>query len=205
MDCESRNTGIGRVKEASRELPTEPLWRAIKNRVLGGVALYAPGVRSLRIWLHRWRGVKIGKGVQIGTDVILETAYPEWISIGNGVQIGIRTTVLAHIHGLAPKKDQWNGYTSVRIEDDVNIGAGVIILPNVTIGRGAVVNAGSVVTRSIPPMTLVQGNPAKPIAKCGVPLNWDTTLKDFLRRLRPIEPDLGSASFKAKPAIKKMC
>jgi acetyltransferase-like isoleucine patch superfamily enzyme len=140
--------------------------------------------------------VKIGDGVQIGADVILETAYPEWISIGNGVQIGTRATVLAHIHGLAPKKDQWNGYISVRIEDEANIGVGVIILPNVTIGRGAVVNAGSVVTRSVPPMTMVQGNPAKPIAECGVPLNWNTTLKEFLRNLRPIETDLASAAYK---------
>jgi acetyltransferase-like isoleucine patch superfamily enzyme len=175
-------------------LPPEQILTGILNRILAWMALYSPGVRSLRIWLHRWRGVRIGSEVQIGHDVILETAYPQWISIGNGVQIGIRTTVLAHIHGLAPRKDQWKGYISVRIDDEANIGAGVLILPNVTIGRGAVVNAGSVVTCSVPPMTVVQGNPARSIAKCGVPLNWNTTLKDFLRNLRPIEDDAGSSN-----------
>lgn len=201
MDFQSRNNGTSQVKEVSRELPPDSVWKAIKNRVLGVVALYTPGARSLRIRLHRWRGVRIGNGVHIGTDVILETAYPEWISIGNGVQIGIRTTVLAHMHGLAPRKDQWNGYISVHIEDEANIGAGVIILPNVTIGRGAVVNAGSVVTRSVPPMTVVQGNPAKPIAKCAIPLNWSTPLKDFLRNLRPIEPTSAQQA-SGPPAIK---
>jgi len=187
-------TNGSRLKTTARMLPPESFCSGILNRILAFLALYSPGVRSLRIWLHRWRGVKIGSDVQIGNDVILETAYPQWISIGDGVQIGIRTTVLAHVHGLAPRKDQWKGYVSVRIEDEANIGAGVLILPNVTIGRGAVVSAGSVVTCSIPPMTVVQGNPARPIAKCGVPLNWNTTLKDFVRNLRPIEDSPTSTS-----------
>lgn len=174
------------MTETARMLPPENLFSGIRNRLFALVALYFPGARSVRIWLHRQRGVKIGSGVQIGHEVLLETAYPQWISIGNGVQLGVRTTVLAHIHGLAPRKDQWKGYISVRIEDDANVGAGVLILPNVTIGKGAVVNAGSVVTCSVPPMTVVQGNPAKPIAKCGVPLTWNITLKDFVRKLRPI-------------------
>jgi serine acetyltransferase len=64
----------------------------------------------------------------------------------------------------------------------------VIILPNVTIGRGAVVTAGSVVTQSVPPMTIVQGNPAVPIANCGIPLSPpEITLKEFSRRLRPLD------------------
>jgi acetyltransferase-like isoleucine patch superfamily enzyme len=187
------NTNGSRIK-TPRTLPPEHLLSGTLNRILGFIALYSPGVRSLRVWLHRWRGVKIGSDVQIGHDVILETAYPQWISIGNGVQIGIRTTVLAHIHGLAPRKDEWKGYISVRIEDEANSGAGVLILPNVTIGRGAVVNAGSVVTCSVPPMTVVQGNPAKPIAKCGVPLNWNTTLKEFVRHLRPLENHSSSSN-----------
>src|SRR5262249_6309162 len=151
-----------------------------------GVARSAPGAKSVRVCFHRWRGVKIGKGVRIGLDVIFETAYPQWIWIGDRVQIGIRTLVLAHIHGLPPKVDELQGYVSVRIEDDANIGPGVTILPHVTIGHGAVITAGSVVTRSVPPLTLVQGNPARPIASCQVPLRWDVTLKEFYRGLRPI-------------------
>jgi carbonic anhydrase/acetyltransferase-like protein (isoleucine patch superfamily) len=74
----------------------------------------------------------------------------------------------------------------VRIESDAFIGPGVIILPNVVIGRGAVVAAGSVVTRSVPPMTVVQGNPAVPVAQCGVPLSPKVTQKEFVRGLKPL-------------------
>jgi acetyltransferase-like isoleucine patch superfamily enzyme len=137
--------------------------------------------------MHRWRGVRIGTGVQLGADVILETAYPQWISIGSNVQIGVRAMILAHSHALPPRRDQWQRYVSVQIEDEANIGAGVIVLPNVTIGRGSVVSPGSVVTHSVPAMTVVRGNPAKPIANCGVPLNRKTDLKDFVRQLRAIE------------------
>jgi len=46
------------------------------------------------------------------------------------------------------------------IEDDVWLGAGVMVLPGVTIGRGSVIAAGSIVTNSIPPLSIAAGNPA---------------------------------------------
>lgn len=171
---------------SERELPAEPLFTGLKNRLLQGLAQFAPGAFTWRVRLHRWRGVRIGTGVDIGSDVLIETAYPQWVSIGNNVHIGIRCTILAHLHGLPPNKKDQEGYVSVRIEEDVYIGPGVIVLPNVTIGRGAVVTAGSVVTRSISPMTMVQGNPAEPIAECGIPLLWHTPLKEFFRKLKPL-------------------
>jgi carbonic anhydrase/acetyltransferase-like protein (isoleucine patch superfamily) len=84
--------------------------------------------------------------------------------------------IIAHFHGS----------TGVHIEDDVWIGPGVIILPNVKIGRGSVIGAGSVVTKSVPPMTFVQGNPAKPVAKCGIALGMETPMRTFLLHLRPL-------------------
>ena len=53
----------------------------------------------------------------------------------------------------------------IAIEDDAWLGAGVIVLPNVTIGRGAVVGAGAVVTRDVPSFTVVAGVPARPIKR----------------------------------------
>jgi serine acetyltransferase len=84
--------------------------------------------------------------------------------------------IIAHFHELQ----------GVKIEEDAFIGPGVIILPNVVVGRGAVVTAGSVVTRSVPALTVVQGNPAVPIAKCGVALARGTPIKEFSQKLRPI-------------------
>ena len=74
----------------------------------------------------------------------------------------------------------------VVIEEYAVLGPGVIILPNVIIGRGAIVTAGSVVTHSVPPMTVVQGNPARPIAKVGVMLDRDTSVRKFSANLKPI-------------------
>jgi hypothetical protein len=98
--------------------------------------------------------------------------------------------ILAHMHTLPPRQAHQANYVSVQIEDDVYIGPGAIILPNVRLGRGAVVTAGSVVSRSVPPMTMVRGNPAQPVARCGVPLTWDTPLKVFYRNLKPLAPHL---------------
>jgi len=157
-----------------------------RNRVLQICALYAPGSETLRVRLHRWRGVQLGTGVFIGTDAILETAYPDRVRIGNGVVIGHRALLIAHFRESGHLHDE--GEPAVVIEDDAFIGPNVTILPNVTIGRGAVVTAGSVVSQSVPPLTMVQGVPARPVARCGVPLGMRTPLKEFYRQLRPIRP-----------------
>jgi maltose O-acetyltransferase len=63
----------------------------------------------------------------------------------------------------------------VTIGNDVWIGGGVIILANVTIGDGSTVGAGSVVTKSVPPRTVVVGNPARPVKR----IEADGTLVDI--------------------------
>jgi acetyltransferase-like isoleucine patch superfamily enzyme len=156
------------------------------NRVLQIAALYAPGAESTRVWIHRARGVKIGDGVFIGTDAIIETSKPHLVSIGDGAAIGIRSTIIAHFRGRTKADAGGVDTPSVLIGKDAFIGPGVIILPNVTIGEGAVVTAGSVVTRSVAPLTMVQGNPARPIARCGVALGMKTDLAEFYRRLKPL-------------------
>ena len=171
--------------------PRERFFAGIKNRLLQLLARFSPGYSSLRVLFHRWRGVRIGSGVSIGYDVILETAHPEWIWIGSHIQVGMRATLIAHMNQMRnlPWDARAGEFVSIRIEDEVHLGPGVIILPRVTIGRGAVVAAGSVVTRSVPPMTLVQGNPAKPVARCGIPLLAETDWNDFVCKLRPIRPE----------------
>jgi acetyltransferase-like isoleucine patch superfamily enzyme len=155
--------------------------RGAKNRLLQVIALYVPGSTTTRPTLHRLRGVRIGEGTFIGTDALIETSQPQLVSIGKGVVIGIRCVIIAHFRDAISDERP-----SVVIEDDVFVGPGAIIMPHVTIGYGAVVVAGSVVSRSVPPMTMVQGNPARPVATCGVPLGMTTPMGDFLRKLKPI-------------------
>jgi len=163
----------------------------VKNRALQLAALYSPGGDTLRPMLHRRRGVKIGRRTWVGFDTLIEPSYPKRVEIGDRVAIGIRVLILAHFAHLGRNRESASGElddrVSVRIEDDVFIGPGAIIMPNVTIGHGAVVASGSVVTRSVAPLTMVQGNPAQPIARCGVPLGLDTPIKDFYRQLTPIQ------------------
>ena len=140
------------------------------------VARSAPGATTWRVRLHRWRGVKIGRGVWIGYDAIIETSSPHLVTIRDRASVGIRVTIIAH------NREQ----SGVVIEEDASVGAGAIILPNVTIGRGSIVTAGSVVTRSVPPRTMVQGNPAEPIATVETPLRRDVSMKEFAKGLRPI-------------------
>ena len=151
--------------------------RGFINRLLQLFSMIVPVGRNLRVSLHRARGVKIGRNVWISSNVVLETSYPHLITIEDSALIGIGVIVIAHF------KESRRG---VRIGKQAFIGPGAIILPDVEIGDGAVVTAGSVVTSSVPAMTVVQGNPAVPIAKCGVPLWPDTSLKEFSRRLRPL-------------------
>jgi oxalate---CoA ligase len=158
----------------------------LKNRLLQLVALYAPGYKTVRVWLHRMRGVSIGTNVSIGLSAIIETAYPRLVFIGNNVTIGMRALIIAHLRDLTTQA-RVNHQPTVRIEDNVYIGPGAIILPNVTIGRGAVVSAGSVVSSSIPPQTLVRGNPAQAIAHCGVSLGGGVPYEEFVRHLTPTQ------------------
>ncbi|MGA7524568.1 MAG: acyltransferase [Acidobacteriaceae bacterium] len=156
--------------------PDEGLLRGMYGRILQILARTMPGAKSLRVFLHRARGVKIGKGVWIGYDVVLDTARPDLIVIEDGVAISMRALVIAHF------KEQ----RGVRIEREAFIGPGAIVLPGVIVGRGAVVKAGSVVSQSVPPMTVVQGNPAIPVARCGIPFRQDVSMKLFSRHLQPL-------------------
>jgi acetyltransferase-like isoleucine patch superfamily enzyme len=149
----------------------------LKNRLLQQMAWWLPGGMGLRVTLHRLRGVRIGKGVWIGQEALIETGYPSFVTIGDFVTIGIRATIMAHFQEI----------TGVKIEDNVYIGTCAVILPGVTVGQGSVVTAGSVVTTSVPPMTVVQGNPAKRLARCGIPLGLHTSRREFSKHLRKLE------------------
>jgi serine acetyltransferase len=152
--------------------------RGLWNRILQLIARFAPGAMSALVRLNRWRGVHIGKDVWIGYDAIIETSHPHLVTIRDRAAVGIRSTIIAH------NREQ----QGVVIEEDAVLGPGVIVLPNVTIGRGAIVTAGSVVTKSVPPKTMVQGNPARPIATVEVPLGFDVSVKEFAKGLRSVAP-----------------
>jgi acetyltransferase-like isoleucine patch superfamily enzyme len=99
--------------------------------------------------------------VEIGSQVKIETAVyiPTHVRIGCRVFLGPRATLTNDRYPLRQRAR----YTPEGpiLEDDVTIGAGAILLPGVRIGRGSLVGAGAVVTRDVPPWSLVVGNPGQ--------------------------------------------
>jgi acyl-CoA synthetase (AMP-forming)/AMP-acid ligase II/acetyltransferase-like isoleucine patch superfamily enzyme/acyl carrier protein len=181
---ESKAAPADRGRSAAPPIRDSAL-KGLKNRLFQYLALYAPGFKTTRVWLHRKRGVSIGTNVSIGLSALIETAYPELVRIGDNVTIGMRAIIIGHLRDSTTHARHARRHT-VNIERDVYIGPGVIILPNVTIGAGAVVSAGSVVSRSVPPQTFVRGNPAVPVAHCGVSLAGGTPYEEFVRNLKPL-------------------
>lgn len=117
-----------------------------------------------RVFLHRY--VKLsayGGRIEIGSNSYIgdrtEIHAGELVKIGNGVNIAWDCNILDRdYHAFNGEQEV---IKPVVIEDNVWIGVGSLILKGVTIGEGAVVAAGSVVTRDVPPKCLVAGNPAK--------------------------------------------
>ena len=147
----------------------------------------APGGSSIRPRLHRWRGVTIGDNVWIGLYVYLDELHPEALSIGSNCTIGIRTSIITHFY-WGPRQPASNG--RVVIENDVFIGPHCVILPDVSIGEGSVIQAGSVVTRSVPPRTFWGPPPSGPLGVATVPLTRQHGgAAAFLRGLKPTRPE----------------
>jgi maltose O-acetyltransferase len=98
---------------------------------------------SINAFVHIWGngGVDIGNNVMIATHVVITSVSHDY----NGESLRFSEVIL--------KK--------VIIEDEVWIGSSAVILPGIKIGVGAVIGAGAVVTKDVPSMAIVVGNPAK--------------------------------------------
>jgi len=103
----------------------------------------------------------IGSQVDIGEFVVLRA--------NGGMRIGDRVLIAAHAtlttrgHPIVPPRYGHTVDAPIVIEDDVWVGAAAVVLPGVTIGRGSIVGAGAVVTKDVPPDTVVGGVPSRPI------------------------------------------
>lgn len=106
-------------------------------------------------------------GVNIGNDCLIATrnwsSEPYLVTIGNHVQL--TNNVSIHTHGggnsIRQNHPDFDIFGKVVIQDWAYIGAYSQIMPGVTIGEGALVAAGSIVTKSVAPHTVVAGNPAR--------------------------------------------
>ena len=118
--------------------------------------------------------INIGVGARIHKNTVLgnnsgigrNCEITDAVTIGNDVLMGPDVYILTQNHNFENteqliRKQGFRGIQPVEIGDNVWIGARVIILPGVHIGSGAVIGAGSIVTKDIPQNVVVVGNPAK--------------------------------------------
>jgi len=151
-------------------------------RVIHKLAFVVPGGATLRPWLHRLRGAKIGKNVFIAQLVYLDELHPAEVTIGDNCTIGLRTSIFTHFY-WGPRRSVSNG--TVVIEKDVFIGPHCLILPNVKIGEGAVIRAGTVVSRNVPPHALWGSPPAEFLGTATVALTTEHSYSEFVRGVKP--------------------
>lgn len=150
----------------------------IRKKIFKPLARFTPQSK-LRIAFLKICGYSIGKDVFIGEDIIIsDNIHDKKVIIGNRVSIAPRVTLVT---ASAPNNSRIGPYIRVVdgfiiIENDAWIGAGAIILPNITIGEGAVVGAGAVVTKNVPPYTVAAGVPARVIKKLEVKNEISTKL-----------------------------
>jgi acetyltransferase-like isoleucine patch superfamily enzyme len=160
------------------------MFKNIFNRFLHKIAYFAPGGDNFRPWLHRMRGTKIGKNVWISQFVYIDELHPEAVTIDDNCTIGLRTSIFTHFY-WGPRRADYND-GKVVIERDVFIGPHCVILPNVRIGEGAVIKAGTIVTRDVPPRTFWGSPSAEPLGQVSVPLTSEHSYEKFISGLKPI-------------------
>ena len=126
---------------------------------------------EMRLALYRWMGIEIGRHVFVGLDTWLDDQFPELIRIEDDVTVSFRVTVVVHddarrMDGTRPGAGDGT-VAPVILKRGCYLGACCLILPGVTVGEEAIVAAGAVVTRDVPPRKLVAGVPARVVKDVG--------------------------------------
>lgn len=136
------------------------------------LVIFTPfNARSIRPKVWRLVGCEVGKGVFIGTQVMTDSSNPKLVKIEDGVHIAARSIILCHQRNLSNYfiGEDYGKLPYVRkqvhLKKGCLIGTQSLIMPGVTIGEGAIVGAFSLVTKDVPPWTIVTGRPAIVVKK----------------------------------------
>lgn len=149
-------------------MKNKSVFSKLKGKLFKKISATFPA-NSIRVLGLKKLGFEVGEGVYLGTEmmIITETGYEPKLTIRNRVSIGPRVTIMlasgSNHSQLLEKFPLEVG--DITIEEDAWIGTGVIIYPNVKIGKCAIVAAGAVVTKDVESYSIVGGVPAKLIKK----------------------------------------
>ncbi len=185
---------MGIFQALKRLLTRRPKYAIIKDvktaknvRIYDQVNLYKCEIgegTKIDAFVYIEEGVKIGRNVKIRPF----TFIPEGVTIEDDVFIGPGVIFTNDKYPRA--RGQWRLQRTV-VKRGASIGAGAVILPGVTIGEYAIVAAGSVVTKDVPPYAIVAGNPARIIGYV-----TDPRFKQKVRELL----EKGPGELRGKPA-----
>lgn len=143
------------------------IYRAILLKMMDWAILAPINPRKLRPALLRGVGCNVGKDVFIGDYVRIDPNHANLIELGDKVHIASGCRLLCHQRDLSNYYigDDYSklGYIlkKVHIEKGALIGMDTFVMPGVTVGEGAIVGAGSLVTKDVPAWTIATGRPAK--------------------------------------------
>lgn len=123
---------------------------------------------SVRVWAMRKLGFNIGKDVYIGPYLTMTVGYADKnikVNLGDRVSFGPNVTLILAEH---PNNSRLRSILTfpprqITIGDDSWLGANVIVMPNITIGKCCIIGAGAVVTHDVPDYAIMAGVPAKQI------------------------------------------
>ncbi|MCL2358595.1 DapH/DapD/GlmU-related protein [Candidatus Bathycorpusculum sp.] len=162
-----------------------------------GVGIVAGANVEIGVDCAIWNYVIIGEGTKIGAGTVVGS----FVDLGKNVTVGKNCNIQAHVtisNGcvlgdnvfIAPNSSLLNDkypkssyLTPPVIQNDVAIGGGVTILPNVIVGEKAVVGGGSVVTSDVPARTVVAGCPAKKVMTLE---EFEAKREEFLAQKRKV-------------------
>jgi acetyltransferase-like isoleucine patch superfamily enzyme len=164
----------------------ERFWKIFRSGRLKELFVKYLVCRGDQVLYWRYNGVKVGKYCQINAE--LRGTEPWLVEIGDRVTVAEGVRFITHdgasrlFRDLLPNSSVFgNRFGTIRIHDNCFIGCCAIILPDVEIGPNSIVAAGSVVTRNVPPETVVGGVPARRIC------SLEEYIEKYLRRMIPIE------------------
>lgn len=159
MDIKMKDNLLSKLKSYIQFMDLDYMLK--DSNVLRILAIWLPCTVDMRCSIYRKLGVNLGKGTIIDLGVWFDPVAPEKISIGDFVNIAYGVSILTHFAGLNLLLEYPPLQKEVIIHDHCCICANATIIPGVEIGSGCIIGANSVVTKSIPPNSVVIGNPAR--------------------------------------------
>jgi acetyltransferase-like isoleucine patch superfamily enzyme len=162
----SQESGLMALRYTGRHQDT--FFEAVQN--YGLIATCRTRLRDVFLLIRRFYLVKVWKMdihpyTLISLKAVLDRTYPRGIHIGEGSAVSFDAVILTHDH-IAGK------HTNTTIGKYCQVGARSIVMPGITVGDHSVIAAGAIVTRDVPPHSIVAGNPARIIRSGIMTTNW---------------------------------